>query len=282
MPPATTKPDRKAILITGCSTGIGRRAAELLHKQGWQVFATARRDEDIAMLGNDIGVTGLFLDYQDSASIKDAADRVLDQTNGKLFALFNNGGYGQPGAVEDLDTDVLRAQFETNFFGWHDLTRRVIPAMRSNGGGRIIQCSSVFGFVSAHYRGAYTASKHALEALTDAMRQELRGTNIHVSIIEPGPIRTAFNERALKSYRDNIDMAASPHREKYQQRVDDLEKGGDSTFKLEPDAVVEKLQHALTAKNPKSRYYVTVPTYVLAYAKRFLPTKLIDEILIRN
>lgn len=282
MPSATTAANGKSILITGCSTGIGKRAAEMLHDDGWQVFATARQDEDITMLNDQLGVTGLYLDYQDKASIKAVADQVLDQTGGSLFALFNNGGYGQPGAVEDLETDVLRAQFETNFFGWHDLTRQFIPAMRENGGGRIIQCSSVFGFVSAHYRGAYTASKHALEALSDAMRQELRGTNIHVSIIEPGPIRTAFNERALKSYRDNINMNASPHRDKYQQRVDDLENGGDSTFKLEPDAVVEKLRHALTAKNPKTRYYVTVPTYVLAYAKRLLPTKLIDEILIRN
>lgn len=282
MPAATNATNRKSILITGCSTGIGKRAAEILHQGGWQVFATARRDEDIAMLSDDIGVTGLYLDYQDSASIKATAEQVLAQTDGHLFALFNNGGFGQPGAVEDLDTDVLRAQFETNFFGWHDLTRRVIPAMRAQGGGRIIQCSSVFGFVSAHYRGAYTASKHALEALSDAMRQELRGTNIHISIIEPGPIRTAFNKRALQSYRDNINMQASPHKDKYQQRVDDLENGGDSTFKLEPDAVVAKLQHALTSKNPKSRYYVTVPTYVLAYAKRLLPTKLIDEILIRN
>lgn len=273
---------KKSILITGCSTGIGKRAAEMLHEKGWQVHATARREQDLKMLRDDIGVTAHYLDYEDSASIKATAEAVIKATNGELFALFNNGGYGQPGAVEDLETDILRRQFETNFFGWHELTRRLIPIMRQNGCGRIIQCSSVFGFVSAHYRGAYTASKYAVEALSDAMRQELRGTNIHVSLIEPGPIRTEFNSRALKSYQDNINLDTSPHRAVYEQRIANLKKDGATQFKLEPDAVVEKLLHALTAKKPKSRYFVTVPTYVLALAKRFLPTKLIDEILIRN
>lgn len=272
---------QKSILITGCSSGIGKRAAEMLHDEGWDVHATARREEDLEML-RQLGVSAYKMDYEDAASIEETANQVISATNGRLYALFNNGGYGQPGAVEDLAPAVLRRQFETNFFGWHDLTHRLMPHMRKNGAGRIIHCSSVFGFVSAHYRGAYTASKHALEALADAMRQELKETDIHVSLIEPGPIRTKFNQRALQSYLDNIDMQNSPHKAVYQQRIDNLEKDGADRFKLEPDAVVEKLRHALTAKRPKSRYYVTVPTYVLAYAKRFLPTKLIDEILIRN
>jgi len=272
----------KSILITGCSTGIGRCAAKILNEKGWQVFATARKPEDLKMLEEDLRVTALYMDYRDEASIKTVADEVLKQTDGKLFALFNNGAYGQPGAVEDLPTEVLREQFETNFFGWHDLTRRLIPAMRENNEGRIVQCSSIFGFVSAHYRGAYNASKYAVEALSDAMRQELRETNIKVAIIEPGPIRTEFVPRCLKAYEENIDTENSPHKESYKKRIAAMKKGGTDKFKLEPDVVVDKLIHALTSKKPKIRYYVTVPTYVLAYAKRFLPTKMIDKILINN
>lgn len=272
----------KSILITGCSSGIGKRAAEMLAARNWQVFATARQEEDLDRLGAIEGVTPLQMDYRDRASIETAAATALEQTNGRLYALFNNGGFGQPGAVEDLTTDVLRAQFETNFFGWHELTRRIIPAMRQNKAGRIIQCSSIFGFVSANYRGAYTASKHALEALSDAMRMELNGTGIHVSLIEPGPIRTKFVERALKAYTENIDLENSPHRETYKARIEAMNGGGQQNFKLEPDIVVDKLLHALTASSPKSRYYVTIPTYAMAYAKRLLPTKLIDKILMSN
>ena len=272
----------KSILITGSSSGIGERAVESLAQKGWQVYATARKDEDIAKLNTLDNVHALYMDYQDETSIAATATTVLNETEGQLYALFNNGGYGQPGAVEDLPTDALRAQFETNFFGWHDLTRRLIPTMRANNSGRIIQCSSIFGFVSAHYRGAYTASKHALEALSDAMRQELRDTNIHISLIEPGPIRTKFVDRALQAYHDNIDMENSPHKVVYRARLKAMHGGGDQAFKLEPDAVVAKLEHALTAKTPKTRYYVTFPTYAMAYAKRFLPTKLIDNIMVGN
>lgn len=272
----------KSILITGCSSGIGKCAAKTLSEQGWQVFATARKPEDLKMLKDELGVHSLYLDYRDEASIKNVADEVLELTNGKLYALFNNGAYGQPGAVEDLPTNALREQFETNFFGWHDLTKRLIPAMRANNEGRIIQCSSIFGFVSAHYRGAYNASKYAVEALSDAMRQELRDTNIKVAIIEPGPIRTEFVPRCLQAYEENIDTENSPHKESYKKRIDAMKKGGTDKFKLEPDIVVDKLIHALTSKNPKIRYYVTLPTYFMAYAKRFLPAKMIDNILINN
>ncbi len=272
----------KSILITGCSSGIGKCAAKTLSEQGWQVFATARKPEDLKMLKEELGVHSLYLDYRDEASIKNVADEVLELTNGKLYALFNNGAYGQPGAVEDLPTNALREQFETNFFGWHDLTKRLIPAMRANNEGRIIQCSSIFGFVSAHYRGAYNASKYAVEALSDAMRQELRDTNIKVAIIEPGPIRTEFVPRCLQAYEENIDTENSPHKESYKKRIDAMKKGGTDKFKLEPDIVVDKLIHALTSKNPKIRYYVTLPTYFMAYAKRFLPAKMIDNILINN
>lgn len=273
---------QKSILITGCSSGIGKRAAEILHQKGWQVFATARTEEDLKMLREDVGVEAHYLDYQDNASIIMTANTVLEQTNGQIFALFNNGAYAQPGAVEDLPTNALRDQFEANFFGWHELTKRLIPAMRKNNQGRIIQCSSIFGFVSAHYRGAYNASKYAVEAMSDAMRQELRDTDIKVVLIEPGPIRTKFVERALKSYEANIDIENSPHKDQYKKRIAAMKKGGTDKFKLEPDIVVDKLIHALESKNPKHRYYVTVPTYVMAYAKRFLPSTLLDKILINN
>lgn len=272
----------KSILITGCSSGIGLSAAKILHEKGWHVFATARRDQDLQMLKHDLGISALYLDYSEPQSISETASKVLEETDNKLYGLFNNGAYGQPGAVEDLTPDVLRAQFEANVIGWHDLTVRLLPAMRRANQGRIIQCSSVFGFVSGHYRGAYNASKYAIEALSDAMRQELRDTNIYVSLIEPGPIRTRFVENAIEAYEKNIDIDNSPHTNKYKSRLEGMKKGGADVFKLEPEIVVEKLLHALTSRQPKSRYYVTIPTYFLAYAKRLLPTKLIDEILIRN
>ncbi len=272
----------KSVLITGCSSGIGLAAARVLHDKGWHVIATARQQEDLNTLNEKLGVEAIYLDYAVPKSIEEAADYVLSITDGKLYALFNNGAYGQPGAVEDLPTDALRAQFEANVIGWHDLTKRLLPAMRNAKEGRIVQCSSIFGFVSGHYRGAYNASKYAIEALSDAMRQELRGTGIHVSIIEPGPVRTRFVENAVSAFDTAIDLDASPHAATYKKRIAAMRKGGSDMFKVEPEIVVDKLLHALTAKRPKTRYYVTIPTYFLAYAKRFLPTRLIDEILIRN
>jgi len=272
----------KTILITGCSSGIGQQAVKTLSQKGWQVFATARTPKDIDLLNTHANVTALYLDYTEQNSIAKTADTVLEQTDGKLFALFNNGGYGQPGAVEDVPTQALRTQFETNVFGWHDLTTRLIPTMRANNAGRIIQCSSILGFFTPSYRGAYSASKFAIEALTDAMRLELLETNIKVSLIEPGPIKTKFVQRAIEAYQTNIDLENSFHANTYKDRIMAMKQGGKTRFKLEPECVVAKLEHALNAKNPKSRYYVTVPTYVMAYAKGLLPTKLIDKIALKN
>jgi NAD(P)-dependent dehydrogenase (short-subunit alcohol dehydrogenase family) len=187
--------------------------------RGWRVFATARKAQDIARLRDEIGVESLYLDYAEPQSIAQAAEQALKATDGKLTALFNNGTYGQPGAVEDLKPDVLRAQFEAAVFGWHDLTARMIPAMRANGGGRLVFCSSVLGLIAAPYRGAYCASKFAVEALADVLRLELRGTGIHVVLIEPGPIASRFAEHALEAYRRNIDLEDSPHREIYRARI---------------------------------------------------------------
>jgi NAD(P)-dependent dehydrogenase (short-subunit alcohol dehydrogenase family) len=271
----------RTVLITGCSSGIGLASAREMKARGWRVFATARKPEDIARLrGEDFD--SFYLDYAEPESIEAAVSEVLAATGGRLDALFNNGAYGQPGAVEDLRREVLRAQFEAGFFGWHDLTQRVIQVMRQQGHGRIVFCSSVLGLISAPYRGAYCATKFAVEALADALRMELAGTGINVVLIEPGPIASRFLEHALEAYRRNIDLVASPHAEIYQTRIARLEEGGDQTFKLGPEAVALKLVRALESRRPKPRYYVTVPTYVAALLRRVLPTRWLDAIAARN
>jgi NAD(P)-dependent dehydrogenase (short-subunit alcohol dehydrogenase family) len=272
----------RSILITGCSSGIGLASAREMKARGWRVFATARKPEDIARLEDEEGVESLYLDYAEPDSIEKAVAKVLKATGGTLDALFNNGAYGQPGAVEDLRRDVLRAQFEAGFFGWHDLTARIVPVMRKQGEGRIVFCSSVLGLISAPYRGAYCATKFAVEALADALRLELAATNIKIVLIEPGPIASRFLEHALEAYRRHIDLDASHHRETYRERIMRLEEGGDQTFKLGPEAVAFKLARALESRNPKRRYFVTVPTYVAALFRRFLPTPMLDLIAARN
>jgi NAD(P)-dependent dehydrogenase (short-subunit alcohol dehydrogenase family) len=244
-----------SILITGCSAGIGLACAREMKTRGWRVFATARKPDNIRRLRDDVGVERLYLDYAEPASIKAAAEEVLAATGGKLAALFNNGAYGQPGAVEDLRPDVLRAQFEANVIGWHNLTVRLISATRTQGKGRIVW--SVFGLVAAPYRGAYCASKFAIEALADSLRLELAVTGIKVILIEPGPIYSRFREHALEAYRRNMDLKGSPHRDIYRARIARLEEGGSQTFKLGPEAVAAKLVHALTSERPKPRYYAS-------------------------
>jgi NAD(P)-dependent dehydrogenase (short-subunit alcohol dehydrogenase family) len=272
----------RSVLVTGCSSGIGLASAREMKARGWRVFATARKPQDTARLKDEEGVESLYLDYAEPRSIEAAAKQVLDATGGKLTALFNNGAYGQPGAIEDLKPDVLRAQFEANVFGWHDLTCRVLPAMRRQGEGRVVFCSSVLGLISAPYRGAYCASKFAVEALADALRLELAATGIRIVLIEPGPIASRFLEHALEAYRRNIDLEASPHSEIYRTRIARMEEGGDQTFKLGPEAVALKLVHALESRNPKRRYYVTLPTYAAVLFRRLLPTSALDAIAARN
>lgn len=272
---------KHSILITGCSSGIGYCCAKGMQKRGWHVLATARKAEDIARLENE-GLETLHLDYADPVSIAACAEAALERTGDKLFALFNNGAYGQPGAVEDLTPDVLRAQFEANFFGWHDLTRRLIPAMRAERAGRIVQCSSILGFISPPFRGAYNSSKYALEALTDAMRFELQGTGIKVSLIEPGPIESRFNDNAIAALEQNVDTTNSFHSQRYQKSRKHLKSGGAQRFKLGPEAVLQKLIHAVESAFPKARYYVTVPTYMAAIGKRILPQSLNDAFVRRG
>jgi len=266
----------RTILITGCSTGIGYTCAHGMKARGWRVLATARKKADIARLEKE-GLEVLHLEYRDPESVASCADEALKRTGGKLTALFNNGAYGQPGAVEDLPVDVLREQFEANFFGWHDLTRRIVPAMRKQGHGRIVQCSSCLGLVSLKYRGAYNATKFALEGLSDAMRQELAGTGIHVCLIEPGPIETHFVKNALAAYKANIDIEGSAHVEIYRQRIKSMEEGGSQTFKLGPEAVLEKLVHAVESDSPAPHYYVTTATWLLAFGRRLFSTRVLDR-----
>lgn len=270
----------RAVLITGCSSGIGRCVAEGLKARGYRVFATARKPDDVAKLKSE-GFESVRLDLADSDSICSAVEEVLDATGGRLYGLFNNGAYGQPGAVEDLLRGVLREQFETNVFGTHELTNLIIPVMRGQGEGRIIQNSSVLGFVAMPFRGAYNASKYALEALSDTLRLELAGSNIYVSLIEPGPIRSRFRENAFRMYQKNIEPETSFHGAKYRAMEARLRKEGPAApFTQGPEAVLKRVIHALEAKRPKARYYVTFPTYLFGTLKRVLSTRALDALLL--
>jgi len=274
--------DARSILVTGASTGIGRDAALTLKARGWRVFATARKPEDLAALA-EAGCEALYLDYTDEASIHACADAVLERTGGRLDALFNNGAYGQVGAVEDLTTDILRRQFETNVFGWHTLTRRIVPVMRAQGHGRIVQCSSILGFVAGKYRGAYVGSKFALEGLTDTLRIELDGSGIQVALIEPGPIATRFAQNALANFRVTVDVKGSVHRAEYQAQLARMTgTRRPSRFKLGPEAVTAALLHALESPRPRLRYRVTVLTKAAAWMTRLLPARLMDRLIARN
>ncbi|MBK1706191.1 SDR family oxidoreductase [Halochromatium glycolicum] len=271
----------RSILITGCSSGIGHRCAHGLHERGWRVIASARRPEDVERLHSE-GLNAVQLDLAEPGSIADGLQAALAFTDGRLDALFNNGAFGIPGAVEDLTREALRAQFETNLFGSHDLTRRVIPVMRAQGQGRIIQNSSVLGFVALPFRGAYVASKFALEGLTDTLRLELRGSGIRVSLIEPGPISSRFRDNAYSAYQRFIEPDRSPHRQTYRLMEERLKtEGPTQPFTLTPDAVLRKLTHALEHPRPRARYRVTFPTHLLALVQRLLSTNGMDWVLRR-
>lgn len=271
--------DTKTVLVTGASTGIGYHCAKALQQDGYRVIASCRKLPDVSRLQAE-GLTCIQLDVADSGSIHRAVEETLQLCDGRLYALFNNGAYGQPGAVEDLNRDTLRRQFETNFFGWAELTNALLPAMIAAGEGRIIQNSSVLGFAAMPFRGAYNASKFALEGLTDTLRLELEGTGVHVSLIEPGPILSDFRKNALAALKSNIDMQNSRHREKYENAIQRLSKKGPTQrFTLGPEAVYKRLKHALESNRPKPRYYVTFPTYLMGYLKRVLSTRRLDKIL---
>lgn len=273
--------DRPTIIITGCSSGIGAHCARALARDGWRVFATVRKPEDLASLETD-GIEALLMDYTRRDTIDALVKEVAIRTGGRIDALFNNGAYGQPGAVEDLSTDVLRHQFETNVFGWHELTRQVIPLMRARGAGRIVQCSSILGLVPYRYRGAYNASKHAIEGLSVTLRMELDGSGIFVSLIEPGPIASRFTANALAAIRGNIDLEGSAHAAEYRRQLARLEGTGPvNRHKLGPEAVYTVLKHALTAPRPRPHYLVTKPAKQGVLLKRLLPADLFYRLLRR-
>lgn len=271
----------KSVLITGCSSGIGFHIANTLKDRGYRIFASARKSNDVEEL-KQLGLESVQLDLANSASIDSALDFVLEATGGELYGLFNNGAFGIVGAVEDLSRDAMRELFEANLFGTHELTTRVIPVMRQQGFGRIIQNSSVLGFVALKFRGAYNASKYALEGLTDTLRMELEGSGIHVSLIEPGPIESEFRKNAYLAYRKYIDKEHSYFRDLYDtQEIRMQTEGPVVPFTLGPEAVCKKVIHALESKRPKARYFVTFPTYLFGTLKRLLPDRVLDSILIR-
>ena len=273
---------QRTILITGCSSGIGYAAAHALRERGWRVFASCRQSRDCERLAAE-GFDAPQLDYTDASSIAAAVDHVLEQTGGTLDALYNNGAHATPGAVEDLPTDALREIFESNFFGWHELTRKIIPVMRAQGHGRIIQCSSVLGLVTMPWRGAYNSTKFALEGLTDTLRIELRDTPIHVTLIEPGPITSNIRANSIPHFERWIDWKSSARKAQYESALLDrlYTARGPDRFELPPQAVVDRLIHALEADRPRPRYYVTTPTRISGILKRILPTRALDWVLSR-
>jgi len=279
--PSLRTPPGTAVLVTGCSSGIGRCAARVLKGRGYRVLATARKADDLAALAEE-GLDAVALDLGDGDSVAAAAEAVLAVTEGRLYGLFNNAAYGQPGAVEDLSREALSAQLAVNVVGTVDLTARLLPAMRRAGAGRIVMNSSVLGYVALPYRGAYAASKHALEGITDALRLELTGSDIHVSLIEPGPIRSAFRDNARAAHARHVDGAASAHRAAYDRMAARLDaEGREPPFSRPPEAVARCLVHALEARRPRARYRVTVPAHLLYALKRVLPDRALDRLLIR-
>ncbi len=270
---------KRTILITGCSSGIGLDAARGLKARGWRVFATCRQEPDCERLRAE-GLESFVLDYADEASVEAAVAEVVTRTEGKLDALYNNGAFACPGAVEDLPRGALRAIFETNLFGYHDLTRRVIPLMRAQGGGRIINCSSVLGLVALKWRGAYVATKFAMEGLTDVLRIEMADTGIKVILIEPGPIGTSIREKAIPHFERWIDWENSARAAEYASLRDRLyQAGAPDKWQLPASAVTAKLIHALESPRPRARYYVTTPTHLMGFLRRILPTRVLDWVI---
>lgn len=271
----------KSILITGASTGIGYYCAHQLQHAGFKVIASCRQVADVERLRKE-GLACVQLDLADSTSIAQGVDEALAITGGELYALFNNGAYGQPGAVEDLTRDILRRQFETNVFGWVELTNHLLPIMIKQGYGRIIQNSSVLGIAAMSMRGAYNASKYAIEGISDTLRLELVNTGVHVSLIEPGPIHSQFRHNALSMLQTHIDITGSRHQTAYQKAIARLSvKESTTPFTQGPDAVYKRLLHALDASQPQIRYYVTTPTYIVGAMKRILPARWLDKLLVK-
>jgi len=274
---------QKSILITGCSSGIGYDAAHTLHKRGWRVFATCRAEADCERLRGE-GLESFRLDYQDESSIESAITETLKRTGGTLDALFNNGAYAIPGAVEDLTRDAMRDIFETNVFGQIDLSNRLTPVMREQGHGRVIFNSSVLGFISTPYRGSYCATKFALEALVDAQRMEHKDSPLEFILIEPGPITTDFGKNAVLQFEKWIDRENTNCNDAYSAMIAkrNASAGKKDFSELPSSAVTTKLIHALESPRANPRYYVTWATHFAGIMRRTLPTRLLDLVLSRQ
>ena len=266
------------IVITGCSSGIGLETARYLKEKFVTVYPTARKEEDVAMLKAEGFADAMLLDVTRPETIEVVIEAVL-QKEGRIDVWFNNAGYGQPGAIEDIRTEVLREQFETNVFGLHECTRQIIPVMRKQGGGKIIQHSSVLGLISLFGRGAYNASKYAIEGLTDTLRLELEGTNIYVSLLNTGPITSDFRKNAMKKLRENVDIEHSVFAQKYHKSLQ--AKKSDVPFNEGPDAVARVIHKIILSDTPAPRYYITKATYLLGFLKRILPTSWLDRVLLK-
>ena len=267
----------KSVLITGCSTGIGLCIALGLQKKGYRVFPTARKLADVKML-QDLGFEALYLDLSSSKSIKAAILNLYDKTN-EIYALINNGAYGQAGALEDISRKALDKQFQSNVFGWHELTNLVLPKMRELNNGRVVYISSVLGFVAMPFRGPYVASKFAIEGLVRTLRLELSNTNIKFSLIQPGPIESKFRHNAFKAFKENVDTSNSYYLNQYEAMIKRLESGKNVKFTLPPEAVLMCTIHAIESDSPKNYYRVTFPTKLFALLDNILPSKLMDNIL---
>lgn len=275
---------QKSLLITGCSSGIGLAAAKCMRDRGWRVFASCRKQEDCDQRASE-GFDSPLIDYTRPDTIETGLQAVLSTTGGTLDALFNNGARGLPGAVEDLPTAGLRSLMESNLIGWHDLTRQVLPIMRTQGHGRIVNNSSVLGYVGLRYRGAYVASKHALEGWSDCLRIELRDTPLHVCLIEPGPITSDMRRNNAGQFFEWIDWENSPHSAHYRAGLVTRfseEKNAPDPFELPADAVCQKLIHALEAARPRARYRVTKPAHIMHALRRALPTKALDWVIAKG
>jgi NAD(P)-dependent dehydrogenase (short-subunit alcohol dehydrogenase family) len=275
-------PAERSVLITGCSSGIGLDAAQGMRARGWRVFASCRQEKDCIRL-RAMGFDSPRIDYADPDTLALGLAEVLAATGGRLDALFNNGAFAIPGAVEDLPRDALRSIFEVNLFGYHDLTCRVIPVMRAQGGGRIVNCSSVLGLVGLKWRGAYVATKFAMEGLTDVLRMEMQDTGIKVILIEPGPITSQIRANSIPHFERWINRTGSARAAEYAGLVHRLhEKSEPDRFELPASAVTAKLAHALESRRPKARYFVTTPTWTIGILRRFLTTRALDRLITRS
>jgi short-subunit dehydrogenase len=267
-----------SILITGCSSGIGKETALYLYQRGYLVFATARDEKDVEEL-QGLGLLAYHLDVTKPKTIKKTLKKILEINGDKLDVVFNNAGFGQPGAIEDITTDILKEQFETNVFGLHEVTRQVLPIMKKQGYGKIIQHSSVLGLVSLKFRGAYNASKYAVEGLSDTLRLELQDTNIDVTLLNTGPVTSDFRKNAVKKLKKNVDIEHSSFKDIYLKNIE--AKKSEVPFNLPAVAVAQTVEKIIKTNKVKPRYYITKATYILGYLKRALPTKTLDRILIK-